>query len=73
MNAIAVFVGSGVLARTLIYFELGGVPLKELLYQPLFAAWLPPHAASLAYALTWVLGFFLVLSWMYRRSIFIKI
>jgi predicted acyltransferase len=73
MNAIAVFVGSGILARTLLYLRIGDVPLQKLFYQAAFASWLPPHMASLAYAVTWVLGFFLILSWMYRRRIFIKI
>ena len=73
VNAISVFVGSGILARTLIYVEVGGCSLKNLLYEPVFASWLPPHAASLGYAITWVVGWFLVLTWMYRRRIFIKI
>ena len=73
VNAIALYVGSGILARTLIYVRIGGVPLKQLIYNHLFAPWLPPHAASLAYALTWIGGWFLVLWWMYRRAIFIKV
>jgi predicted acyltransferase len=73
VNAIAVYVGSGALARTLALVEIGGVPAKQVIYQALFLAWLPPHAASLIYALTWVAGWFLVLAWMYRRKIFITI
>jgi predicted acyltransferase len=73
VNAIALYVGSGILARTLIYVRLGGVPLKQLIYDHLFASWLPAYAASLAYALTWIGGWFLVLYWMYRREIFIKV
>jgi predicted acyltransferase len=34
---------------------------------------MPPHVASLCYAITWILGWFLVLAWMYRRRIFIKV
>jgi predicted acyltransferase len=73
VNAIAVFVGSGVLARTLAYVRVGGTPLQELVYTSLFVSWLPPYVSSLAYAITWVVGWFLVLAWMYRRRIFIKI
>jgi len=73
VNAIALYVGSGILARTLIYVRVGGVPLKQLIHGHLFASWLPPYAASLAYALTWIAGWFVVLYWMYRREIFIKI
>jgi predicted acyltransferase len=73
VNAIALYVGSGILARTLIYARINGVPLKQLVHGHLFASWLPPHAASLAYALTWIGAWFLVLYGMYRREIFIKV
>jgi predicted acyltransferase len=73
VNAIALFVGSGVLARTLAYVKIDGLPLKDVIHGHLFASWMPPHVASLAYAITWVGGWFLVLSWMYRRRLFIKI
>jgi len=73
VNAIAVYVGSGGLARMLAIVEIGGVPLKQIVYEALFASWLPAHAASLLYAVTWVAGWFVVLAWMYRRRIFIKI
>lgn len=73
VNAIALYVGSGVLARTVAYVDVDGVPLKQLIHGHLFASWLPPYAASLAYALTWIGGWFLVLAWMYRRRIIIKV
>jgi len=73
VNAIALYVGSGVLARTLAYIRIGDTSLQRLLFENVFASWLPPHAASLGYAITWVAGWFLVLAWMYRRRIFIKI
>jgi predicted acyltransferase len=73
VNAIALYVGSGILARTVAYVEIGGVPLKQVIHGHLFASWLPPYVASLAYALTWIGGWFLVLFWMYRRRLFIKV
>jgi len=73
VNAIALYVGSGVLARTLAYVDIAGVSLKQLIHAHLFASWLPPYEASLAYALTWIGGWFLVLSWMYRRRLIIKV
>ena len=73
VNAIALYVGSGVLARTLAYLQVDGVPLKHLIHGHLFASWLPPYVASLAYAITWVGGWFLILYWMYRRRLFIKV
>ena len=73
MNAIAVYVGSGALARTLSLTTIGGVPVKQVIYGALLASWLPPHLASLAYALAWVAGWFLVLAWMDRRQIHITV
>jgi len=73
VNAIALYVGSGVLARTLAYVVVDGVPLKQLLHGHLFASWLPPYVASLGYAITWVGGWFLILYWMYQRRLIIKV
>jgi predicted acyltransferase len=73
VNAIAVYVGSGALARTLALVTIGGLPLKQQIYNALLASWLPPHLASLAYALAWVAGWFLVLAWMDRRKIHITV
>jgi predicted acyltransferase len=71
LNSITVFVGSGVLARTVGSLRTGGADsptLQAWLYQTLFASWLPPYPASLAYAMAWVLGWFAVLAWMSRRG-----
>jgi predicted acyltransferase len=73
VNAIALYVGSGILARTLSNVRVGDASLKELIFGNLFASWLPPYPASLAYAITWIFGWFLVLAWMYRRRLLIKI
>jgi predicted acyltransferase len=73
VNAIALYVGSGVLARTVAKVDVNGVSLKQLIHGHLFASWLPPYMASLAYALAWICGWFLVLYWMYRRRIVIKV
>ena len=73
VNAIALYVGSGVLARTLAYVDVDGASLKQLIHGHLFASWLSHYVASLAYALTWIGGWFLVLFWMYRRRLIIKV
>lgn len=73
VNAITVFVGSGVLARTLGYVKIDGRSLQSIVYESLFASWLPPHVASLAYAVAWVAGWFAVLAWMYRRRWIVKV
>jgi predicted acyltransferase len=77
-NAITVFVMSGLLARLfgrLIEWETEGrrVTLQGFLYQDLLASWLPEMDASLAYALLWVGGWYLVLELMHRRGIVIKV
>ena len=77
VNAIAVFVASGMLSRLLIEVRVpaGGdtVPLKTWLFEHLFASWLSPVNASLAFALTYVLFWWALMALLYRRRIFIKV
>jgi len=77
VNAIVVFVGSGLLAKTLAYVKVpsdpGPVSLQAILHRSLFASWLPPYPASLAYALANVAGWYLVLWWMDRRGWHVKV
>jgi len=73
VNAIALYVGSGVLARTLAYIKIGGISLKQHFFDLVFASWLPPYEASLGYAITWIVGWYVVLALMYRRRLFIKV
>jgi predicted acyltransferase len=49
------------------------VVLKTYLYDALYASWLSPANASLAYAVTYVLVWLGLLSVLYRRRIFIRI
>lgn len=72
VNAITVFVGSGVLAKTLAV-QVGESSPKAHVYETLLASWLPPHMASLAYALVWITAWYAVLAWMYRRGLVLKI
>jgi len=77
-NAIAVYVGAGFLADTLLAIKwpgADGVPasLWQRLYQALYVSWLPAYGASLAWALTMVLFFYLVALWMDRRGIHLKV
>lgn len=78
MNAITVFVLSGLLAKSLVSIRVtgeGGAPvsLQAYLYHQLFAGIGPPEFSSLLYALVWVVGWYLVLLGMYRKGIFIKV
>ncbi len=76
-NAIFVFVASGLLAKTLIRIKVNDGPeeisLWSFLYKNVYASWLQPKDASLAFAVTLIL-FFLVILWqMYKRKIFVKV
>lgn len=73
VNAIIVFVGSGLLAKTLGYVRIGERSFHSLIYQEMFTSWLPAHVASLGYAVAWVVGWFAVLAWMDRRGVRLKV
>ncbi len=78
MNAITVFVLSGIVGRLLILWKVGGTPeaplaLKTWIYQNLFASWAGPLNGSLFFAMSYVL-FWLGMMWiLYWRRIFIKV
>ena len=75
MNAIAVFVASGLLAKLMGIIRVGveSTSVKAWIYESLFASWAGPLNGSLAFAVSYIL-FWLVLMWMlYRRGIFIRI
>jgi predicted acyltransferase len=77
-NAIAVYVGSGFLADTLLAIKWAGedgvrASLWQRLYQALCSSWLPPYEASFAWALTMVLVFYLLALWMDRRGLYLKV
>jgi predicted acyltransferase len=78
MNAIAVFVASGLLTKTLVRVRVPAAAgestsLYNWIYTNLFASWAGPLHGSCAFALFYV-GFWLFLMWLlYRRGIFIKI
>jgi predicted acyltransferase len=77
MNAITVFVLSGIVGRLLYLVKWpsaeGIITLKEWLVNTLFLSWLSPLNASLAYALWFVFLSYLAMYYLYRKRIFIKI
>ncbi len=78
VNPIVAFVGSGVLARliyTLWHVSYHGqsVALQDAIYQIVFLPWLPPRVASLAFALSFVLLWYGILTVLYRRNIILKV
>ena len=74
VNAIAAFFLSGVMARTLTLVHVSGtVTLKGWIFDHLFASWLTPINASLAFALVFVLFWTGVMEILYRRKLFFKV
>ncbi len=77
-NAIAVYVGSSLLADTLHVIQWAGpggveISLQEWLFETLYASWLPCQQASLAFAVTVVVLFYFVAREMDRRGIYLKV
>lgn len=77
LNPLAAFLGSGAMARALIrlHVEVGGesISVKEAVYTRGFASWLPLVNASLAYAVTFVALWYLILLGLERRGWILKI
>ncbi len=75
MNAIAVFVASGMVAKQIGLIRVGseGQSMKAWIYEALFASWAGPLNGSLAFALSYVLAWLAIMWILYRRRIFIKI
>jgi len=78
VNPIVAFVGSGVMAR-LIYtlwhvaYKGKSIAVQDAIYQSVFLPWLPPRVASLAFAISFVLLWYGILSVLYRRKIILKV
>ena len=78
VNAITLFVGSGLMARLMGLIKVPRadgtrIALKTWLYDKLFLSWLPPYPASLSFAIAFIL-LWLGLMWiLYKRKIFIKV
>jgi predicted acyltransferase len=78
MNPILAFVGSGVMARTIysivkVQYQGAETSLQSAIYQSMFLSGLPPHDASLAFALSFVLVWLGILWILHRRGIFLKV
>jgi predicted acyltransferase len=76
MNAIAVYVASGMVSKAMGRIRVGGdagISLYGWIYRNLFQSWAGDLNGSLAFAITYV-SLWLALMWvLYRRRIFIKI
>ena len=78
VNPLFAFLGEGLLSRliyTLIKVPYGGetVSVQAAFYRSFYASWLTPRNASLLFALTYVLLFFVIMRELYRRDIVIKV
>ena len=78
MNALALYIGAEMLSRLLSVISFsdgkgGQVSLKTVIFENVFAPIASPLNASLAYAITFILGWLLVLWVLYRKKIFIKV
>ena len=78
MNPMIAFVGSGMMARTIYTLwkvEYGGkmVAVQSVVYQTVFASWLEPENASLAFTLSFVLLWYGILWILWRRKIILKV
>lgn len=79
VNALALFVFSGIMARLLGMVRVAGpeegkdISLQQWIFNNAFLSWLSPINASLAYAICFIL-FWLFLMWLlYRKRIYIKV
>lgn len=78
LNAITVFVASGIVGRLLILIKVNGangnpIALKTYLYENWFVSWAGAMNGSLAFAIFYVLLWFVPVWLLYRKKIFIKV
>jgi predicted acyltransferase len=77
-NPIVAFVGSAVMARCIysifkVNYHGARIPLQQGIFRTLFASWLSPINASLAFAVAFVLLWYGVLYLLHRRGIILKV
>lgn len=78
VNAIALYVGAGIMAELLGLIKVTGadgtkIPLGSWIYENMFASWASPVNASLAFAIVFVLVWLGLMWILYRRKIFIRV
>jgi predicted acyltransferase len=73
LNAIALYVGAGLMASLLGEIKVGSVSLGSWIYERMFASWASPVNASLAFAIAFVLVWLGLMWILYRRQIFLKV
>lgn len=79
MNPMLAFLGSGLMARltvSVLTLDAGNgtrVSVQGLVFKQFYASWLPPREASLAYAVSFVTVWFLLLWAAWKRGIVLKV
>ena len=73
MNALAMFVLSGLFARMLSLIGVGGVSLRSAVWNGVFAPLAGPANASLLFSLAHVLLFWMIAWWMYGRNWIVRV
>jgi predicted acyltransferase len=78
VNAISLFVGTGIMARLMGLIKVSRPDgtqqsLQGLVYNNAFASWLPPNRASLAFAISFILLWLFFMWLLYRKNIIIKV
>ena len=78
VNAFTLFVASGLLVKTLALIRVAGpdgrqIAVSRWAYLNWFAPFADPKNASLLYAVANLLILFLLLAWMYRRRLYLRV
>lgn len=78
VNPMIAFVASGLVARliySIVRVQSGGrtMSLQRWIYETFYASWLAPRNASLLFAISFVLLFYLFLSALHRRRIYFRV
>ena len=78
VNPMIAFVASGIVARlvySIVMVQSGGrtMSLQRWIYETLYASWLAPRNASLLFAISFVLLFYLLLAALHRRRIYFRV
>lgn len=77
VNPLTVFFMSGIIARTLSLIHVPGgqqmLSLKEVIFMNAFLPVASEINASLLYAVTWIILWYFVLSYMYKKKIIVKV
>ncbi|MEN9279626.1 MAG: heparan-alpha-glucosaminide N-acetyltransferase domain-containing protein [Gloeomargarita sp. DG_1_4_bins_134] len=72
-NAILLFVGAGLLGRSLRFYRVGETPLGTWIYEQGFVPWLGTWGGSLGFALAMVGIWWIALYGFYRRGVWVRV